>query len=119
MAVAGASRTRCAHLGADLAHGVAVAQRGRVRGAVHGVEVDGDAEGHADLVRAGVAPADGPRCVVHLVRDAGPGQCFGCREQSRDHQGWLHSPTEAPRAPMALSTACPGCKQHLRPPILL
>lgn len=85
-----------ADLSSDLAHGVAVAQRGRVRAAVHGVKVDGDAEGDADLVGARVAPADGARCIIHLVGNASPGQGFGCREHSRDQQGLLHGPTEAP-----------------------
>lgn len=44
---------------------------------VHRVKVDGDAEGHPDLIRPGVAPADGAGGVVHFVRDAVPGQFLG------------------------------------------
>lgn len=45
---------------------------------VHGVEVDGDAKSHADLVGPGVAPPDGAGGIVNFVRDAVPGQGFRC-----------------------------------------
>lgn len=61
---------KSAYLSPDLPHGVAVSQGGRMRRLVHRVKVDGDAERHADLVRPGIAPADGARWVVHFVRDA-------------------------------------------------
>lgn len=44
---------------------------------VHRVKVDGDAKRHPDLIRPGVAPADGPGRVVHFVRDAVSGQFLG------------------------------------------
>lgn len=47
-----------------------------MRGLVHGVEVNGDAESHADLISPGVASSDGPRGIVYFVGDAVPGQGF-------------------------------------------
>lgn len=68
---------KATYLDADLPHGVSVPQGGGARRLVDGVEVDGDAEGHADFVGAGVAPADGPRRLVHLVGHALSGQGLG------------------------------------------
>lgn len=50
---------------------------------VHRVEVYGDAKRHPDLIRPGVAPADGSRGVVHLVRDAVSGQFLGWKGGDR------------------------------------
>ena len=47
-----------------------------MRGLVHGIKVNGDAESHADLISPGVASSDGPRGIVYFVRDAVPGQGF-------------------------------------------
>src|SRR5205823_3854095 len=47
---------------ADLRHRVAVAQRDRA--VLHGVVIDGDTEGRADLVLAAVAPPDRARLIV-------------------------------------------------------
>lgn len=47
-----------------------------MRGLVHGVKVDGDAESHADLVSPGIASSNGPRGIVYFVGDAVPGQGF-------------------------------------------
>lgn len=41
------------------------------------VKVDGDAKGHPDLIRPGVASANGPGRVVHFVRDAVSSQLLG------------------------------------------
>lgn len=49
-----------------------------MRGLVHGVEVNGDAESHADLVGPGVAPPDRAGGIIDFVRDAIPGQGFRC-----------------------------------------
>lgn len=59
-----------AYLGSDLPHGVTVSQGGRMRRLVHSVEVDGDAKRHPNLIRPGIAPANGARWVVHFVGDA-------------------------------------------------
>lgn len=59
-----------------LPHGVTVPQGGGVWGLVDCVEVDGDAESHADLIGPGIASPDGPGGIVHFVRHAIPGQGF-------------------------------------------
>lgn len=73
LAQSAANQTACPYLSSDLAHRVPVSQGGRVGRPVNGVEVDRDPEGHANLVGPGVAPADGPGGIIHLVRDAVPG----------------------------------------------
>lgn len=67
---------KASHLCSDLPHGVPVPQGCSVRGLVHGVKVNGDAESHANLIRPGVASSDGPRGIIHFVGDAVPGQGF-------------------------------------------
>lgn len=68
------------YLGSDLAHRVTVSQGGSVRRPVNGVKVNRDPKGHANLVSPGIAPADGSRGIIHLVRDAVPGECFSCKK---------------------------------------
>lgn len=63
-----------------------------MRRPVDGVEVDRDPKSHANLVSPGIAPADGPGGIVHLVRDAVPGECFSCKKRRRgDDQDSLHT----------------------------
>lgn len=71
------------YLSSDLAHRVPVPQRGGVRRSVHGVKVNCDPKGHANLISPGIASADGSGGIIHLVRNAIPGECFSCNKQRR------------------------------------
>lgn len=57
-----------------------------MRGLLRRVKVDGDAEGHADLIRPGVAPPDGSRGVVHFVRHAVLGHRLGFGRRAKRSQ---------------------------------
>lgn len=72
------AKEKASHLCSNLPHGVSVPQSRRVRGLVHGVEVNGDAKSHANLIGPGVASSNRPRGVVYFVRDAVPRQGFRC-----------------------------------------
>lgn len=64
------------HLCSNLPHGVPVPQSCSVWGLVHGIEVDGDAESHTNLISPGIASSNGPRGIVDFVGDAILGQGF-------------------------------------------
>lgn len=70
------AKDKASHLCSNLPHGVSVPQSCRVGGLVHCIEVNGDAESHANLISPGIASSNRPRGVVDFVRDAVSGQGF-------------------------------------------